>query len=76
MQGNYVITIEAWPHSTGQGQTKDQEAAGERSQTFTVDADGFDGAYRQAKLLQTGIETNPMVWRAPIVSIQHKDKQS
>jgi hypothetical protein len=63
------VVIEAWPHSTGKGQTNDQAAAGEAVQTYHVKAYDIAAALVLAKCIVEGIEANPAVWQAPIKSI-------
>jgi hypothetical protein len=63
------IIIEAWPHSTGNGQTADQAAAGERVQSYYVDAEDIAAALKMATCIVNGMLSNPMVWHAPITSI-------
>lgn len=63
------VTIESWPHSTGNGADKDQQAAGERTRVIVVDAEDIEGALKAAKIFVEGMKTNPMVWQAPIMSI-------
>ena len=65
----WKITLEAWPHSTGNGQDADQKLAGERVQNFTVDAEDARGALKLAEAIAKGMEANPMTWRAPITAI-------
>lgn len=71
---DWNIRIRVWPHSTGKGADKDQEACGPKEQSFTVAAQDFAEAARMAKLIVMGIETNPMVWKAPIRWIGETDK--
>jgi hypothetical protein len=61
--------IHVWPYSTGNGRENDQKAAGERVQKITVHADDIASALKMVQLFANGIETGPMVWQAPIVSI-------
>lgn len=65
----WQVTIEAWPHSTGDGAEADQEACGERSVTHVVGAEDIDHALRIANLIREGVLRNPRVWQAPIVAI-------
>jgi hypothetical protein len=69
MSDRWRITIEAWPHSTGNGQDEDQKLAGERIQHYTVRGVSIDEALEAAKHIATGMRSNPMVWRAPITEI-------
>jgi len=69
----FKAVIEAWPHSTGNGSLKDQEAAGPRRNTFVFNADNMKNAVYIAGLIAQGIEVNPMVWKAPIVSLERKE---
>jgi hypothetical protein len=69
MTYRWQITIEAWPHSTGKGQTVDQAAAGERAQLYEANAHDMKQALIYAEHIVRGIEANPMVWQAPIMSI-------
>lgn len=63
------IVIEAWPHSTGKGQDVDQAAAGERVQSYYVEANDVRAALRSATCIQNGMVSNPAVWEAPIIGI-------
>jgi hypothetical protein len=65
----WLVTIEAWPHSTGKGQDADQKAAGDRVQKFAVRAGDMEDALQAADYIAQGMRTNPMVWRAPITGI-------
>lgn len=65
----WKITIEAWPHSTGNGCDRDQLAAGDRSKDYVVLAEGMADAFRLAEAIASGVRANPMVWQAPIVAI-------
>jgi hypothetical protein len=67
------ITIEAWPHSTGNGQEADQKAAGDREHYFYVDADDIGAAMKMARCYAEGMERNPAVWRPPITGV-HVDR--
>ncbi len=69
MVDRWMVTIEAWPHSTGNGQEADQKLAGERSQNFAVRAIDISAALELAEAIAQGMRTNPMVWRAPIMAI-------
>lgn len=66
----WAITIEAWPHSSGQGHDKDQESCGPRTKIHHTRANNIEQAMMHAKLIAEGIERNPMVWQAPITAIQ------
>ena len=68
MTYRWHITIEAWPHSTGKGQDVDQAAAGERVQFYYVDAHCIKDALGYAACIAQGMESNPMVWQAPITA--------
>jgi hypothetical protein len=76
MADRWLITIEAWPHSTGNGQEADQKAAGPRKNDFVVRAEGMQSAFEAAEQIAMGMRVNPMIWRAPIVSIVQKDARS
>jgi len=65
----WIAEIHVWPHSTGRGQQVDQKDAGERVQKITLRADGIQAALRMAEVFAKGIETNPMVWQAPIFGV-------
>lgn len=65
------ITIEVWPHSSGNGADVDQKDAGERTNYFYVNAYEIDNALEMARCFQTGILINPAVWKANIFGI-HK----
>ena len=71
----WIVTIEAWPHSSGNGQENDQKAAGERTSNYTVRAIDIAQALEFAEAIAMGMRHNTMVRRAPIVSIV-KDKYS
>jgi len=75
MTDRWLVTIEAWPHSTGNGADKDQLAAGDRTQKFAVRAEGMADAFRCAEFIAQGMRTNPMVWRAPITAIVKENEQ-
>ena len=66
----WKVTIEAWPHFTGNGRDADQAKAGDRVQTYRVDAESIAGALRCAQHIASGMRSNPMVWRAPIMAIE------
>lgn len=71
MTFNWKITIEAWPHSIGgQSQAETQVACGGRIHTFKHFCSDFSEAFEAATLLSKGMLTNPVMWQAPIVSIQ------
>lgn len=63
------VIIEAWPRSTGKGADVDQAAAGDRSQSYYVDADDIKGALQFARCIADGMTANPAVWIAPILGI-------
>lgn len=63
------IKIEAWPHSTGNGQSNDQKAVGDRIRDFEVRGNDMKEAYELAKCIAMGIQSHPMVWQAPITQI-------
>lgn len=65
----WQIFIEVWPHSTGHGQSADQAAAGDRQQSYEVQAENISDALVLAKHIVEGIRSNPAVWEAPITSI-------
>ena len=71
MRGNYryIGKGETWPHSTGRGAEIDQKEAGKRYWSVEVSADGLSEALELVELYARGIETNPLVWMAPIHSI-------
>lgn len=69
MSERWMVTIEAWAHSTGNGEDNDQKLAGERSQNFVVNAVDISAALEFAEAISQGMRTNPMVWRAPIKAI-------
>lgn len=76
MTDRWLVTIEACPHSTGNGADADQKAAGLRYQNFAVRAEGMAAALEIAEAIAQGMRTNPMVWRAPIVAIvNEKERQ-
>lgn len=63
------ITIQAWPHSTGNGQDADQKAAGDRERYFYVNAESIRDAMKMAECFAQGMEHNPAVWHAPIMGV-------
>lgn len=67
----WKIAVEAWPHSTGNGDEADKKAAGadEGAHFFYVDAGDIDEAMRMARCFAEGIERNPAVWKAPILGV-------
>lgn len=69
MTYKWLITIEAWPHSSGKGSVIDQEAAGERSRNYIVEAEIIQDALKLAEAIRWGILSNPAVWKAPIMGI-------
>jgi hypothetical protein len=69
MADRWIITIEAWPHSTGKGDNADQEAAGPRKNDFAVRALDMKAAFEAAEHIAMGMRVNPMIWRAPITAI-------
>ena len=75
MGERWLVTIEAWPHSTGNGQDTDQKAAGPRKNDFVVKAEGMRSAFEAAEQIAMGMRVNPMIWRAPIVSIIQKGER-
>jgi hypothetical protein len=74
MTDRWLVTIEAWPQSTGNGADADQKAAGHRTQNFSVRAEGMAAALEAAEYIAQGMRTNPMIWRAPIVGIQSEEE--
>jgi hypothetical protein len=72
MSGYYTIVVEAWPYSTGSGQTADQAAAGPRVREFTDRYASFDAAHKAALTLQLGIKSSGHVYEAPIQSITYR----
>lgn len=71
----WKITIEAWPHSTGNGQEADQKLAGNRSTDYVVRALDMADAMKFAEAIAMGVRANPMVWRAPIKAITEEREQ-
>jgi hypothetical protein len=65
----WIVTIEAWPHSTGNGNEIDQAAAGDRIKSYPVRAEDMADAFRMAEAIAMGVRANPAVWRAPITAI-------
>lgn len=63
------ITIEAWPHSTGNGHAADQAAAGPPKNDFIICAVDMKTAFESGEHIAMGMRVNPMCWRAPIVAI-------
>jgi len=70
----WMITIEAWPHSTDNGNEEDQKRAGDRSKNYVVRAIDAAQALEFAEAIAMGVRSNPMVWRAPITAIV-KDRE-
>jgi hypothetical protein len=66
----WKVTIEAWPHFTGQGREADQAKAGQRVQTYRVGAVDIRRALLCAEHIASGMRSNPMVWQAPIMAIE------
>ena len=58
------VVIEAWPYFG-----VEQAAAGDRSQTFYVEADCARSALKLAEHIVKGMEAGPAIWKAPIQSI-------
>ncbi len=69
MSDTWTAIIHVFPHSSGKGSCVDQALAGERVQSFDFQADGINDAMHLAKAFAKGIETNPAVWEAPIISL-------
>jgi hypothetical protein len=69
MTEKWHIVIEAWPHSSGKGQSHDQQAVGDRVQSYYVETNEIGDALQMARCIVDGIESNPAVWRAPIMGI-------
>lgn len=69
MADRWMVTIEAWPHSTGNGHEADQKAAGPLKNDFAVRALDMGAAFEAAEHIAMGMRVNPMIWRAPIVAI-------
>lgn len=65
----YHIKIRVMAHSTGESRVEDDKASGGPIQGFNVFANDFDEAVRNAKLLVSGIRTNPRVWETRIDEI-------
>ena len=63
------VVIEVWPGSSGKGRDADQAAAGDRTQSYYVDAEEISGALKLANCVVEGIVSNPAVWMAPIMGI-------
>lgn len=68
---HWKITVEVWPHSTGEGAEIDQAACGPRTQCRDVKADDIGEAIEKAILFAAGVCTNPRVWQAPIRTVSH-----
>ena len=65
MTGEYRLKIRVWPY-----QGVDQKLCGDKIQIHRIDAQSFEDAYRQAKLIQRGIKCNPSVWESPIDTLE------
>lgn len=70
----WAAEIHVWPHSSGRGQVVDQKEAGDRVQHFECNADDIADALALAQTFAKGIETNPMVWRAPIMALARTER--
>lgn len=70
---SWIVVLEVWPHASGTGAVKDQEAVGRRRRAFTVKADNIHQALEKADLIVVGITSHPMVWQAPIQSLNQRD---
>ncbi|KAB2751818.1 hypothetical protein [Brucella anthropi] len=66
----YKGIVHVWPYSTGRGQDVDQKEAGERVREIVVNAQHIGEALEKIELYREGIKTGPMVWEAPIISIE------
>ena len=67
---DWIVRMDVWACSTGQGADKDSEAVGGRHRTFNVQGEEILDAHAQAELIITGIKTNPRVWRCHITAIE------
>lgn len=72
MSDMWVVRIETSPHSTGEGASVDQTAAGARFSDFTIQCDDAGKALEIGKLIMQGIRNNPRVWQTQIVSIMEQ----
>lgn len=72
MSDHWTVTIETWPHSTGQGQSVDQEACGERSTVYHINAEDAEDALYKAQLIAKGVKSNPRVWQAKIFGLNRE----
>ena len=65
---DWIVRMDVWsqPSSTG----NDDEAVGGRHRTFNVEGEEILDAHHEAKLIITGIKTNPRVWRCHITAIE------
>lgn len=63
------ITIELWPHSTGNGAEADQKAVGDREHYYYVDAYDISEALKFAHAFSDGACLSPAVWKAPIMGV-------
>lgn len=70
------ITIAVWPHSTGNGNAADKKAAGAENGDlyFYVDAECFREASRLAECYAEGVQSNPSVWKAPVMGVHRHDR--
>lgn len=65
MQGTYNISLFVWEYD----RTTSEDNTCPDEQKFSVKADNFDHAYKQAGLVLYGIRTNPNVGKTEIQSI-------
>lgn len=69
MNGGWKVSMNVWPHSTGDGQEKDRAKVTPLTRDFDIRATDFNDAVNQAKLLQRGVASAEWVWQAPITSL-------
>lgn len=67
---DWIVRMDVYAHSTGNGSENDRKAVGGNHQTFNVKGEEFRDAVAAAELLITGIKTNPMVWQCHITAIE------
>ena len=68
----WTMRLIVWPHSTGNGKDTDNTAVAPNDRRFDFTATDFHEAVAVAKHIQTGVQSQTMVWQAPIVSLEHK----
>ena len=64
-----MMRLAVWPYSLGKGREAENAGVGPTERSFEIKASDFDDAYRQAKLIQQGVQSHDRVWQAPIKTL-------